>query len=504
MPQSEWGSPNNTHEYRLFMEGTTPVAELVSLEQHTVSDFSTEKDEPLKYRYEVIVNGRKVIREKIVRGERVISRSFTLVMGEGGKIWTPALQKARRYDEDCETDFFLIRTCSNADDEHAFIWPKARLSAPERSDGALVTMDTGEMIKWQAAGFLEEEYLLFQLGVWKRTSAAMSLYAVAPISEECTNCSDAPNDNWAAAGGDGGVTDDVLLLVTDDRFATVTTVDTTAITDGNIGQCVLTDGDLIIVGYADEVFGTPATAGGILYTADLGATASADATMPATPGPIRALGKWNGIYLAAGGISGGQATLFESVDGADWTAVTATELPATKAITAMAVDEDNDAFYLVGETGLCLKGISSAGAISLSAITLPNISTTDLHSVAALDSKRVAVGGASGYYAESFDGGVVWYQPATVAGASTIFSVEGVGFRAILGAATALSQRDPLQTSKNRYKAKTLEDGATVAGNIQGIAKSNEAIGGANYFVAVTDEAAGGNILVLQPFYPDA
>ena len=140
---------------------------------------------------------------------------------------------------------------------------------------------------------------------------------------------------------------------------------------------------------------------------------------------------------------------------------------------------------------------ATGSGLLLSSLTanLPGAPAGNLLAVAVLAPKFIAVGGASGYYAETHDGGVTWSQPFS-GGASSITAIAGSCFRTLVGVATKVYERSVLNGMS--FTAMTPEQGYTITGNVSAI---KPAVGDQNYFLVGTD---AGEILLAKPYYPNA
>ena len=497
---SRWGDEITNASYSLLMAASNPADKPILLEQHAVNSVSAERVDALFKEYFELVNGENRPRRKVLRRGFVQGWTWNLVHGLGA-IWTPSLQLSRGATAQETRDFYFRFNCpSNDDAAHAWIYPESVVDESEPLVDPVVSSG-GEVLSEQSPVNSPRRLLIYNPKAYERvTVSSVPMYAVAFMTSDCNSAEAEPYSAILAAGGDGA--GDITLLRSYDRFATYDTLDTSIVADGSLPSDLYTEGNLIIMPWTDAALAT-AAAGGIAVSVDRGESVVA-ATLPASPGPIWGVTKFGNTYIAVGGATGAQATMFESTDGKTWTAVSNANLPATSALLAIDANPDTGEAFAVGEDGTCLKITISANAFAITVLDPTDTGDEDLHSVKVFGvhkgSTHVSVGGASGFYAESVDGGATWTEPPTTAGGSDVVrAIGGDRVRAAIGAATALAFRDIL--TSNEYEDKTLEDGATIGGSIWDISSGRDNFNGFNYFAAVTN-AANGEIIVCQPPTP--
>lgn len=493
-----WGDINNSLDYHLMLEADSPVDKPISLAGHSLGSPNQELSDAVTDPYVKLVGGRFKRYVRTIRVAEQTGLTFTLGFPQS-YLWTPLMQRARQRGG-CPVTIFAKRLCqSDSEFEHAFIYPEAYLNPPARID-AYISVDDAAPIKWQTEVNTAEELILWSIGGYLQHDNAAPLYAVAIMSEDCTECSeDTLFSDMVAVGGIGGGADPLVILTTTDRFANVTSVSNSAPVT-SIGRAVATDGDQVLIGFSDTAVISTGTAGGTLFSGDrLASAPTIDSNLTV---PIHGVGRYNGQWIAVGGTGAGNGYIAVSDDGITWEAVASANLPVGKAFAAIAIDEENGVFYAVGEAGAAVKGSVSAGSIILSTIALPGSPGGLITSVAVLGEDHIAVAGASNYYAESFDGGVTWVQPS-IPGTATVAAVTGTRERAMVAVGTAFSQRSVL-TDMN-YRAMTLQNGSTITGDITALASPNRILSddetAFNYFVGVTDD---GEVVFFKPFYPNA
>lgn len=490
----KWGGGTTSKDYEMLMEGASPLDEPISLVGHSLTGLTPETIDAVTLPVVEKVRGKIINKVRTLRPQQVTGLTGTL--GFGNANWTPLLQKARQSGGECETTIYLKRLCPPDSDERlAIFYPNTTFSQPTFVNDP-VTIDETNPIEWQSEFRAENQYILWGQGGYELTDLSDPLYAIATLNEECVACDDSGvYQQLVVAGG----TTTVHVRKTDDRFGTSTILDASAAPSSRVAKAVWSEGDVILVGFASTENYLTSTVGGTLFTADGGDTAMAlDSNITV---PVNGVTKFGGQYVAVGGVGGGQAHVWTSSNGRDWTDLSSGALPATQALAAIDVDEENGVFYAVGENGLVLKGRLAGSSIALTALTPDNVSTTDLYAVHVFGDDHMALGGASGYYAESFDGGDTWEQPS-FPGTNTVYAIGGVDARAVVQSGTTFYVRDVLTNNAFESFTDELRDGATVTGVIRGIfVDRNDVNDGHNYFAAVT---ADGEVYQLRPLYPNS
>lgn len=489
----KWGGETTSKDYEMFMAGDTPIDEPISLLGHSLTGLTPETLDAVTMPVVQKVRGRIVNKVKTLRPQEVTALTGTI--GFGNALWTPALQKAR-VAGGCETTFYVDRLCpADPDERITYIFPEVSLAQPTRVNDP-VTVDETNLIEWQSEFRAPNEYILWAAGGFELTDLSDPLYAVSFSTEECADCADSGvYQDIVVVGG----TTTVRVVKTEDRFATQTVLDTSAAPGSHVAKAVWSEGDVILVGFANDEDYTAAATGGTLFSADGGDSAMALDTNITVP--VNGVSRFGGQYIAVGGAGGGQAMIWTSGNGITWDSVSSVELPATQALAAIAVDNEAGVFYAVGEGGLVLKGRLSGNAIALTALTPDAVSTTDLYTVWVFNEDHVGIGGAGGYEVESFDGGDTWEQPS-FPGTNTVYALGGNDQRALTASATTLYRRD--FHSKFVFESFTplLRDGTVITGDVRGIySDATDDFDGQNYLIAVTD---AGEVILIRPLYPNA
>lgn len=487
---NKWGPEKlSSDSYEFLMQGANCVASKVSLLEHALTSPSQELSDPLTKPVQKKVRGRIVTVNKTVKPAEQTALTYTLLFPSA--LWTPALHKARQ-GAGCETDFYARYLCPPDDKyKHAYIYPDSVLDPPSEVEDFITNTTETVVLTEQTTLHTTERATLWNL-LWSvQADETGAVTAVAFKNEECVGCSDDVFVELFAAET-GGAGAPPILHITDDRFATDTTNALSSPND-SIVTFLWSDGSVVLMGHSDAAIAA-GTAGGTQISFDDGATETIDSNLTI---PIFDGAKFGTDYLIVGGTAAGAAVIYTSADGITWTAVSSSVLPATDALAAVAVDEDNGKFYAVGESGTLLVGQFSGSSIILQDLSanLPG-SPGLLEAVAVLSPNHVIVGGAAGYCAESFDGGVTWTEPG-VPGSSAITAIAGNCYRTLIGAGTAIYERSVL--TNDEFRAVTFEGGVSLTGDITDIKMAPG--GDMNYFAASTDD---GEIIFAKPPYPNA
>ena len=487
-----WGGGNTTKDYELMMEGSTAIAKPTSLVGHSLTGISPEVVERVTATSVYKERGKIKERVRTIRAARQTGVTFTVQFGSEGEMYTPLLVRARRGGL-CDKMLYVKRLCAPNDNAaHFYFIEDASLNPPSFPNDLITIDETTNIVTQQSEGQAPELGLAHVLGGFLLSDTAVPYYAAAFMTEECEDCSDDVYQSILVGGGVGGGADDCVLTLTEDRFGNTTNL-TTGIADGNVITSIYTNGDVILVGFSDDPAVATGATGGTAFSADRGQSFTIDVGISE---PIYGVTFFEGQYIAVGGTASGDAVLYTSDDGINWTASTSDALPTGKALTAIAVDEDTEYCYITGEGGTLLKGEKTSGSIALTALTPSNVSTTALYTVAVLGEDHIAVGGASDYYAESMDGGDSWSQPS-IPGSAAIYALAGRSrVRSAVGTGSVFADRTIL--TDNEYRSNTPKNGFTITGNVRAIASLP---GEWDYFLAATD---AGEVLLYRPMFPGA
>lgn len=495
MSTSFFGNPNgiDTRDYILKMDGATPVSLPENLVGHTMTSPNVDLSDALNVTRAVLKNGRIRTITVTKRAPEVRGRQYTIGFPDGA-LWTPVVQLSLRTG--CRSTFYMVYACpEDYRIEHAQILPDALID-PLQPEGDVILTEEDALIKHTSTLRIADEYRLWNLGFSKlyTEGAAVDFNAIAPLTVDCPDCADIPGLSFLAVGGDGTAVP--LLEKTDDRFATQDTLVSGAAA-AQRGTAVAQDGSVIVVGTSSVVAPAAASTGSARISFNGGTNWSAvtGVAEPIFDAVIR-----GNLIMLVGGIGSGAAKLYVSFDrGASFSAVSSTALPATSALTAIDYDVERDKFYAVGEAGTLLAITVSGSSVVVSDIS-GNLAGAPalLNDVKVLATDFIAVGGAAGYYAESFDGGVTFTQKA-VAGSTAITSIAGTKYRTLVSAGSVLYKRDVL--SNYDWAVVALEGGDTITGSIREVREVETFDSNFNMFVLVTD---AGEVVLGKPFYPNA
>lgn len=487
-----WGGGNTSKEYLMRMaDESNPLAKPADLIGHTLSNYNTDQID------RVTAIGVELVRGRIQEIQRVLRRAVqtqvtgTVGFGSEGNRWTPLLQKVRKGS--CELTIYIQRKCPAQDQfAHFFALRNTVFDPPSFVNDLITNDDTTNIVTEQSNFAAPKMHLIYQVGANVLTDLTPPLYAISVITEECADCEEGIGDRFVVGGGAGGPADAAYLAKTLNRFGAMTVL-THGVADGNVFKGVYTDGDVILAGFADDVAPGTAATGGTAFSNDGGDSFTLDSNISVA---INGVGYFDKQYIAVGGDGGAGGNIYVSDDGITWTAVVSAAIPGDEQLTSIAVDKENDVFYVAGTGGTLLKGSKTGSNIVLQALTPAGVVAQDLLRVAVFGSEHVAVGGSSNYYGESFDGGATWVNPS-IPGSGDVAGIAGLtDLRAAAGAGTIIAARDIL--SENQYQSKTPVAGATITGNFTDLINVND---DPEYFFGVTDD---GEVVGLFPFYPGA
>jgi hypothetical protein len=272
------------------------------------------------------------------------------------------------------------------------------------------------------------------------------------------------------------------------RWDTITEI-TNAIGSGNIITSIVQDGGTIVGTWADNIAPASATDGGTF--AYVNSTVTIGTTITNGMYGSAAI---DGTFYFVG--AGGVIRTSNNLDPAVTTAITHSE--TVEDMTAIDADVDNNVLYIVTDSGSLLTLVAS-NVTDISAY-IPG-SPSSLSCVKVLGDDHVAIGGASGYFAEHRVGTRAsasnqYTQTTLNSGSGTCRSIGGNDLRVMAAVDTKLFERSPLTINDVRLEFAELElDGGAPSGNIMAIemlTRYNEM----NFGVAVT---ASAEIIYLNP-----
>ena len=272
------------------------------------------------------------------------------------------------------------------------------------------------------------------------------------------------------------------------RWDTITEI-TQTIGTGNIITSLIQNGGTIVGTWADNADPALATDGGTF--------AYVNGTV--TPGTTLTNGMYgcaaiDGTFIFVG--AGGVIRTSTSLDPATTTAIS--HAATVEDMTGIDADVDNDVFYIVTDSGSLLTLVASN--VTDISTYLPG-SPTSLVAVKVLGDDHVAVGGASGYFAEhrtaTRASATNKYTESTLnSGSGICRSISGNDLRVMAAVDSKLFERSVLTINDVRLEFAELElDGGAPSGNIMAIemlTRYNEQ----NFGVAVT---ASAEMIYLSP-----
>ena len=479
---TSWGNGHTSKDYEFMMQGANVISKPVSLLGHALTDPNQNLSDPVTKRIVKKIRGKIVEREIVIRPAEQLSLTFTINFSDS--LETPALVRARRGGS-TKTTFYAVRLCAEDKLGHAYIFPDGLMNQPSRVN-SVISIDDTTLADWQTELRVDEELVLYEVfGYVAQGVDTEPLYAIAFFSEDCSvNQNQSLYTDMIAVGGQG-TTNPIAILLSSNRFATTTTPSSAPAPNGSIGTCIWTQGDVVIVGFADVASGGTGTTGGTLFSVDAGDNFSLDVDISE---PIFGVIEFGGQYLVVGGTTAGGAYMALSEDGLNWTEVTDSDIPAGAHFTDVSYDADEGNAYVTAANGTLFRVEPAGDTVNVIPLTGFSGSPASLDSVDVKGADHVAIAGPSGYYAETLDAGANWLSK-TVPTTGTIVGNAGNAHRSMTAAGTQIFRRDVL--SDFEYTALTLNSGASITGNITAIAElpnleiSSDDL---NYFAFCTDQ----------------
>lgn len=491
---AQWGGTSTSLDYEPFIEGDTIISEPVSLLSHSISGITPETLDALFQNYVKKVRGKIVRRRRTVRPVEQIGGSFTINVGNAP--WSPVLHLARLNIKACPKTIWGVRLCTE-DPEHemAYAFTQSRLNPPTFVNDFITVGGDAQLAEQQVEGTYEEDVIIWAIAMHENDTLSEAQYAIAFRTEECEGCDTGqPYVSLISGGGSLVALDPTTAYVTDDRFASTTTL-THLIPDEHVVTDIYTDGDVALLAFANTVaVGVASGAtGGVSYSDNIN-DAVPDFTLDSNiTEPVFGVTKFKNTYIAVGGTTAGDGLIWTSTNGIDWTALSSGSLATGHAFSKIVVDEERERFYICGENGIAIVGRPSGDTYLLTALS-PGLGTAALHAAAVLGNNHIAFGGVGGVMSESLDGGTTWI-PAAVPGTATIRRIKGSANRTVVAAGTNLYERTIL--SLNLFKEMALAQGATTSGDIYGLDVGEDF----NYVAYATDD---GEVGMAYPHYPNA
>jgi len=495
-----WGPSEgiDTHDYILELEGDTPASPPKKLPGHSLDNANIDQSDALTITRVKLVGGqfKTVVITKRAPEER--GRQYTIGLPNGA-LDSPVLAAALR--PGCRKEVYAKYLCpADKQFNHADIL-KSALFDPPQPAGAIIAIADINPVDYTSVIRISEQVRQFELGwtnVFTETIVPdMEYHAIGFLSADCAGCEEVPGQTFVMAGGDGVAIPS--LRKTTDRFGSVPTTLVDAGTIAQFGEVLFTEGNLIIVGYADKGRLTAGTglAGGLKVSRDGGLSWAAASGVAITV-PIYGIARLGEAIIAVGGTGAGVPVVFASFsDGKSWVSVTNALLTGTAALLSISADSEGEVAYMAGETGKLISVKVSGTSIQMSDLSanLPGTPAT-LNRVHVFSKGFIAVGGAAGYYAESYNGGVSFVEVG-VAGSTPIGAIAGDRYRAVVGAGSNLFIRDVLTDME--FQQVVLEGGAVITGNVTDVQMRTGSLDDFNFFAAITDT---GSVILGKDFRP--
>lgn len=492
--QSFWGPPNGIHskDYVLYMENPNPLNPPYPLESHTLGSVNQNLTDALMFNRTSVKNGRIITEAKVGRPAEETSRDYTLGF-PNGVLDTPAKNLAVRGG--CEADFYQVFLCpTNVCYEHYYVFEDARMDPPVEAEDPITVDDVVELFETTTLHVVKrllylhlDAYVIATIDLGLGTGTLQAVYA---CPENCPDCGDCVNTIYIG-GNNGSVGAETSYLArTVDRGASWTEIDLDVLTGGDTTGLIVTSimcmGDYIWVTLSDTTDPATATTGNVAFSTDGGATW----TVPATPAvALFTTFALNGVPHVAGN----NGNIWKANDGVNWEQVTQTVL-TTEDLLGSAVDEEEGKAYIVGTAGSAVVYDGNAVvdiSAPLAALTVPPTILYDAH---VLERNRIQVAGATGFIAESRDGGTTWTALTVAGAAGDVFALEGDQHRALAAVDGVLYGRTILGDLK--YAVIDYRYDPTLAGDLVELTRLEDH----NYYAGVMTT---GEVILIKPCSPD-
>lgn len=492
---SFWGPKKglDSKDYILYMEGTDgPTSEPQILLAHSLTSPNQNLTDALTNTTVRLQNGKVVPYTYVKRAAIETSRTYTVGFPSGA-LWTPAMSFALRAG--CTKDFYLIYQCpEDRQYRHWISLPDATLNPPVEAEDVITTNGDTNMLTMTSELQTPQQVRGFELGseLAYDVGGTIKSNAIAFLVQDCPGCDYQPGLSLITVGGDGTAVPSVI--VTEDRFATVSTL--TVGTAADRGKAIYNVGDTLVLAVYTGATYTAATIGEIRVSTDRGVSWT---EIVGIVDPLAGFIGYDSTVYGFGKDASGDAVLYVSNNaGLSWTAVTSAALPTGSGLLGGAYDVATGRAYFVGEDATVLVGRVVGSTLTLTDISanVTGLTTEDMLAVAVLGENNILIGGAGGKAFESRDGGVTW-EAVAVSGTTAITSIAGNKHRAMVGAGSNLYERTVM--TKNVFKKITLELGQTLSGVVTSVVMGPE--GNFNLFATTTD---AGEQVISKAFYPGA
>ncbi|GEM_PF-5248201 len=487
------GSVKRPLKTRLMMDGPK-YPEMEALDSHTLEIDEPETTDRVEYPYLLWNDENKEFEQQTIEivPETITSVSFTITIPAFDNSQLEEIREGRD-----KRNFFAVRDTGDYTENLAKIMRTTAALGPIVESGVLTVSNTeidepeGATTTGTASNVGQQKPLK---AAEVKTLASTPLYAVGFTGSDANGFLESnftPKDIMVA-GNDA--TDAYLGLVSSssDAYANRWDTDdeiTPSIGSGRIITSLVRSQGIVVGTWANDADPGTATDGGVWAYVN-GAVTVEDAIGI----PMYACAALDGTFYFGG--KGGVIYTSNSLDPAIISQVT--HAVTSNHISDMDADSDNNVVYVVTASGNLLTVVSAN--VSDASAYLPG-SSTNLQAVKVLGDNHVAVGGASGYFAEHRKATRAaasnqYTQSQINAGSGTIRAIAGNDFRVMVGIDTKIFERSLLTLDTIRLEFSELAfDGGAPSGNIMALTmlmRYNEP----NFGAGVT---AGGEIIYINP-----
>lgn len=484
----------HSEDYDFFLRGSTFEETPIDLIGHSLEQPNYETVAILKGNTVERINGVKTPVTRNIRPEIQTGQSMDVGLQEGAVV--SRLSYLAEVAGNVRRDLALVYDCDDDTRYHHFIMhPNAMFSRPQNTSKIVGMGGDSNLITKKVTFSLETKREYWKLGIYEQSATPndTALYTVGISLGDCVGTT-RRNFVGHVAGAPSEVGQPAFSATTTTRFGTLV-AGTNGVPNDHIITGSVRRGNVVIAVHTDDADLSTATAGGVQYSSDGGAT-FADATITGSPA-LFAVTYGAGYYVAVGAGGG----IFRSVNGLTWETVS-NSLGASADLYGIDYDAGSQYFYIVGHDGTnsLVARMRDTSVVDITATVGADSDTNVLYAVRALDPGHVAIGGAGGSYYENSDikGNAEWYSGNVQGTTSDIRVILGDSNRTVVGAGSNIYIRDWL--TKNIYAVQAPESGSTITGDYLGGAEGENSVFFDN-FVLVTD---AGEVVILRGFHPDA
>jgi len=494
----------DSNDYIFEMQGPTGVTSKPGpIVGHSLTSPNQEIADALQATTVELKGGRIVQVRRTKRAAREIGRTYTIGYPSGALMSALKLRAIRGQP----TTLFQKYACPpDPRYAHTHILPDATLNPPVEAEDPITNGEDTNFVTEQSEAQVSEKLTAWALA-WQKTvtlvgSATTVLLDVGILGEECSDGGFIGNESMIAVGGNA--TDKGYVARTPDLWGSSTSSLTVAATAGDFIHALFAQGDLAVISETAGVAAAlTATAGVIRNSVNRGVTWIQSTGITA---PIYGLAEFGDLIVGVGkggtfASAGPSGMWISSNRGNTFTEVLSTALRIANVILVdVAYDEPSGRLYVVGtlsssSDAVVLVATQFGGAVQVIDISanIASLNAAGLNAVAILAKDHVAVGGPSGFYAESTNAGATWSQ-INVGTTDAIGGIAGNIYRTVVGAGTRLFRRDP--NDDMEWKVVALENGSTLTGNVNRVRMGQD--GDFNFFVAVTSV---GEVVTASPYW---